>query len=513
MSDPATNKIALKTWVTGQRNVRHNLNWDRVNDGMINSVLNNLSTVRRSARRGDLETETTTGKAQRVILQELTKLSHKKTRESRNTEYQWVIVGRSYDHGRDEYSIQPIRAQGYAVKNWTLNYVFNQSFPSVKLTAVTNNSSENFLKSVFVSSNPCVTTNANVKGVCKTRTWSGSNYKVLKTGLKRVIVKKGAASPGVKNLADLIASAGSLSIAAGGQVSAKVLRARYLEAKRNGDYFQIFTCFHVNNNHGVYIMKPGDEDLAKEINVNVNGTEISGTGINMMKQLFAVDKFYFDKCCFWTCDRPAGLFAMLMGVPIIKKAVNVDGLKSTRLNYIPSATNERVKELIRQLDIIPNSTAKNCITEILDSRILTEASNDPRQLHSQDWYLKMCIFDTCHDFGHGNRSQRRLVELIKNVLISFHPQWLKKFINDVFSSIVEMEKIADVIIQRLAVQNRTSYDYDTPTHRTTVYDELTGIFNRQKMCYVYDCGTTPPVSHPFRLFRALLAAKLYDPSS
>lgn len=502
-------KTRIKAWAQQQRS---NLNWNTVNNGMINSVLNNLSRVRRSVRGlgsgSNASNNTTARLAQNIIQKQLEKLSRKSARESKGVEYQWIIIRKTPS---GSYDIQPIESQGYAVRNWRLNYVFNKSFPSVKLTALQNNGSENFLRSVFVSSKPCNTTNQNAAGVCGNRgIWSGSNYKVLKNGTRRVIVKKGSASPGVSNLATLIKTAGSAVILRNIPIKAKVLRARYLEAKRNGDYFQIFTCFYVNNDPNVFIMKPGDEDLATQIS---GPSQISPRGVLLLDKLFTVDKFYFDRCCFWTCDRPAGFFAMLMGVPIIKKAVNVNGA-GVRLNYIPDDTLRRyintVIPSIQELQM--NATAKACIVNILTEWSTDQSPITLGSLHTRPWYLKMCIFDSCHDFGHGARSPKELVELIKNVLMSFFPQ-AAEFINAVFSSIVDMEKIADVVIQGVAVMNGTSYPYETPDNRMMVYNTLFEEFNAKKMCYVYDCGTTPPVTHPFRLFKALLAAKLYDPSS
>ena len=512
MTDP--NRNALMKWASSGPTRYAKLNWNRVNEGMINSALNDARRNRPSTRAGGTSHF---NQASAMILKKLQKLSSKVARESRGDEYQWVIIRKS----GNTFSIVPTRAQGYAVQNWRLNYVFNKSFPAVKLsTNQQTNNANAFLRSIFVGKNPCATKNANAQGVCgSSGTWTGGNYKVVPKGLGRVIVKKGSASPGVANMATLIETAGKVSIAGPGQVSAKVLRARYLEAKRNGDYFQIFTCFMVNNDPSLFIIKPGDDDLADSIDYNpvTYNYSISSSGIDQMKKLVKVDKFYFDKCCFWTCDRPAGFFAMLMGVPTVKRGINVAGA-GQRLNYVPE---NYFKNQIGAIMIYVNglngtpkfNKARDCILNILNDWRNNRGTISLNSLQTKTWYLKMCIFDTCHDFGHGVRSPKRLVALIQNVLKSFvlTNRELVQFIDDVFASIEDMESIADMVIQKVAELAGNSLGYEQ-TQRKGVYDNLVTIFNNAKMCYVFDCGTTPPVTHPFRLFRALLSAKLYDPS-
>ena len=182
---------------------------------------------------------------------------------------------------------------GLVASTWTLKYIYNKSFPTAVYIAnnstlrskIINNKNKVLVREV-ISKNPGKMNNlsSNNKKRMNSTTFVQGLFKNTNNNKKVSLVVKGIAGLGVDKLGQSVKSAGLADAA-----SAKILRSLYIELKRNGDYFQVYSCHEVNKNNDVYIIKPGDSTIASH-----TGEE----RVNDLKKISPVDKFYFEKCCY-----------------------------------------------------------------------------------------------------------------------------------------------------------------------------------------------------------------------
>lgn len=250
------------------------------------------------------------------------------------------------------------------------------------------------------------------------------------------------------------------------------IRRSFLDLKRSGDYGQILTCKKLNDDRSLFIINPGSVELAKEF-MNSSVTATQKTKLEAIKNN---RRYAYHKGCFWSFDRPACLFAFLIGVPVVFQ-------KGREYYYYSGGSKNNLNSeniyLQRVLDEYNKSSSKNDISR------------------SPDWYILVSIIDTAHDFGHGSRipGGYQFKQMIKDVLKPLVNDEDHDFIEDVFRNISNIENAISILLT------------DNLDRIPSNFNEILDYDNR---CIIYDAGNIPV---EYRHRSALLSAKYVDPSS
>jgi hypothetical protein len=374
-------------------------------------------------------------------------------------------------------------------KQWNLNWHNNaRFFPAVKIRQKTTNASQENVNFTVVGALCNNNVGSNLQQMCRKKS-QYERYMYMRSGKVYKFFKNGLSGIGVPQLASTITGIGKTNA-----TNKPALKRALFSMKRTGDYGQVFSCLSVNRNSNMYIMKPGDLQIAKQI--RDKSLDEAKASIPRLKQIFDLHKYYFKQTVFWSSDRPALLCALLMGVPIVrdKKA------SPTQFLFVPNITNE--KSTIASLYRNKNDPVYiNIIGPWAASAWDPLSSGTP-----PNWFFALCFLDSAHDFGHGDRVtsvttfQQRT--MFKNVLKQGNPG-----LDAIWSGIVTHEDNIGTFIEDIAISRGGVYDkIDSEYER--MYTEK---FKPTVSCIVYDTGSTP--KGPLKDLVTLLSAKIYDPST
>ena len=92
-------------------------------------------------------------------------------------------------------------------------------------------------------------------------------------------------------------------------------RADFVELKRNGDYGEVFTLYYLNSDDNTFILKPGDDYIAREIN---NTGTINPAANNLLNIAQNLNSYFYQKGCFWSTDRPSIFLCILLNIPYVR---------------------------------------------------------------------------------------------------------------------------------------------------------------------------------------------------
>ena len=386
----------------------------------------------------------------------------------------------------------PLTVPGLASTKWILNYVTNaNAFPTIKINSNKKNDKNGYVKSSYAGKQVC----SLFPDLANCKTWqkTGKNqnkFTVTSKGPAYTVIKYGGSGISVAGLSKLIANAGTIT-QNGKTYSKGKLRAQYLELKRNGDYMQIFTCYTVNNNNNLRIIKPGSESIGKDL---ISGKKVAYSNL---KKLLSAGDFSFKRCCFWTLDRPAAFFAFLLGVPVVYTVAAGQMIYYIDENKVNTVDWEAALKL-------GTGPANKVLTSLINEYKKGNSVNS-----RPTWFLMMCIIDTAHDFVDPKRAAPifQQMEAIKNVIKSLLPQGFEPadFVDNAFKSITAIENMMRDILKA----NMTG----SGVRGADVFNKLNDTFQVRDMCYVCDSGLTPDANMPLIKRQVLLTAKRSDPSS
>lgn len=333
---------------------------------------------------------------------------------------------------------------------WKLSWRFNKTFPRVNLHGVKYHQ---------------------VVGECKNNQNSLDNLNtVCRPGSKEAIISDSKASKrGLKGLSiDIIRRYSE-------RKNSGPLFAKFLELKRNGDYGQVATALAINSDRNLYLLKPGDDNLVNEIKQYATGNPNNLPAI--INQRSQQNNYYFNKCVFWTHDRPAAMHAMMSGVTTV---LSRRGMYYT----LPGSSQGRPINKLKGTQ----DRASDIVNEIIDDYINTK----------NEWFDKLCIIDTYHDFWTARGVTGRFREKMRQSLVSLYTgnPGMISFIN----SITNISKIENAIGE-LLTQNASA---GVPKRMAP------SILSDPEMCIVHDAGSIHP-SVKNRV--AILSARVLDPAS
>ncbi len=336
--------------------------------------------------------------------------------------------------------------------DWAKN---NNIFP---LSQVSSNANNSYITSQSVG-RYCIS-NPGLNWCRKNHT---SRYSLEKTeGSNKFKIKKnGASGVGVPQMSKELKK----------QSLAKIRRS-FLDLKRSGDYGQILTCKKLNDDDKIFIINPGSVELAKEF----MNSPMTATQKSKLEAIKNNRRYAYHEGCFWSFDRPACLFAFLIGVPVVfqKGKDYYSGDSSSKNNL--SSDNIYLQRVLNEYN---KSSSKNDISG------------------SPYWYILVSIIDTAHDFGHGSRipGGYQFKQMIKDVLKPLVKDEDHDFIENVFVNITKIEdSISKLLINKLK----------------KIPSNFNEILDSKNRCIIYDAGNIPV---EYRHRSALLSAKYVDPSS
>lgn len=285
--------------------------------------------------------------------------------------------------------------------------------------------------------------------------------------------KNGSGSLSVKQIAQMIKLTPTVA----------ARRRYFLDFKRNGDWGQIFTCYYLNKERELGILKPGSWKIARDL---------FDDKFDILNDLMNNFNFLYTNCTFWSADRLACFLAWILGVPVVyqKNSATLYYGERRITDNLPTDINNAVLKTL----IIDNFNRDKGINYI----------NRENRPTPPPWLVYLAVLDSAHDFG----------KKAKRTSVGIDPYRFKSIIMDLIKSF-----------------NRTDLTFagnvDNLFRNISSHEDSVGLYMMNKMkvysvntiqntlidnnsCIVFDYGNIPHVLKPFM---ALLSAKYTDPAT
>lgn len=240
----------------------------------------------------------------------------------------------------------------------------------------------------------------------------------------------------------------------------------YVAMKRNGDYGQVKFVETLNDDPNAMAVKPGNrtvidafKNYLKDPNENLNSL------ISLIKKLKRQkSRLMFRNAVFWTNDRPAALYALKVGVPVVIR-------NKSKYYYVQKNTN------IRNLPI-ENNIIRECIAD--------------------DGVTKIAILDSMHDFIRAPKDIAIMTRIFRATIEGIE-NFLDMFIN------VASVKTAEAAIMEQVIEK---------VGKVLPDDEIVNIFGEGKELsgygIVFDAGKMPNELRPKRIIGSV---RISDPAT
>lgn len=400
--------------------------------------------------------------------------SRRLTKRNRNAvKYPWFVV----DLTGGRVSFEPLYVPGIAAPGglwWQIGwrhvsgnpnamYPFPTGYMEVGTSPATN-----YLKYQNVG-RFCATETASNRPWC-----ASSNYNLSNNGTDRNIVsitKNGVGSLSVKQLATLLI-----------RTPTGARRRYFLDSKRNGDWGQVFTCYYLNENPNLGIIKPGSWQIAQQLFKDP---------VNVIGDLLENFNIVYTSTTFWSADRLACFLAYILGIPVVyQKGRLLYYGKRDFADPLPLTGDTVIDDLIIN-NFNTSANSKNYINSIRPGK-------------PPNWLLYLAILDTAHDFG----------KKTKRTNLGVDPYAFKTKIIDLIEGIDSSNTTFTTNVKRLFTNISKKEDvvgdylsrHLTPTSDASIQADL----NQKQSCIIFDYGFVPPKLRPMM---AILSAKYTDPTT
>lgn len=441
--------------------------------------------------------------------------------------YPWILLDINSSR---EPIVRSVFVPGYSsAKGWQINWVRNvpyEAFPLSRIQEVFNSAItlNNKVRSQTVGK-VCNAEYLHLQSRCGTPggssgSWSGRNirnryaYIYDPSAQSYNTYKNGISGLSVDQIAKIIIRIGKTNA-----TNKAKARADFLELKRNGDYGEVFTIFELNSKPVRFIMKPGDISLAQEIINNGGNMPID------FDRRYVGNNFYYTNGCFWSTDRPALFLCILLNIPFVRTIGRTyhfnlgnpfyDLLRLLNGNPLKVAIPYQRESGITQLNY-------EAACDILDG-ILADRGTGPLPNFKSEWFLKMCVIDTAHDFGNDSARSKMATSrqqriMMKDIMIGMGirrranspPGSWKLFVDSVWSA-KDVEFVMGKIINSISKQTTSANQVTYQSSKTPNPLNILSILDSKDMCIIWDTGSSPPGELINRT--ALAAAKFLDPAA